>query len=186
MAHEDIPLIDACPTDAAAREAVLGITRTAFLINPQTGERIEGDTPPEMALVEALFARGAVDHLHTAALGDRIVGYILYARGSLGGHAEVRVQGLTIMGVAPDVQRRGIGTRLLAWSVSRLKGACDALFVVGHPEFYPRAGFVQAHTLGLSFPFPAPPEACMVAPLGGRPLPQGVLRYHPIVHELFG
>lgn len=40
---------------------------------------------------------------------------------------------------------------------------------------------MPAHTLGVSFSIPAPQEACMVAPLGDRPLPPGVLSYHPIV-----
>jgi predicted N-acetyltransferase YhbS len=185
MTSEEIQMSDARPGDAAVRDAVLAITRSAFLINPETGVRIEGDTPPELPMVEALFARGAVDHLHAAARGERTVGYILYTRGALSGDPDARVQGLTIMGVEPELQRRGVGTRLLAWSVERLRGACDALFVVGHPRFYPRAGFVPAHTLGLSFPFPAPEEACMVAPLGGRPLSPGVISYHPVVHEFF-
>jgi predicted N-acetyltransferase YhbS len=185
MTNDEIQLLEARPGDAAVREAVLAITRTAFLVDPETGQRIEGDTPRELPMVEALLERGAVDHLHTALLGDRVVGYILYTRGALSGNPGLHVQGLTIMGVAPQLQRRGIGTRLLVWSVEQMKGACDALFVVGHPRFYPLAGFVPAHTLGLSFSFPAPEDACMVAPVDGRPLPPGVLSYHPILHEFF-
>jgi putative acetyltransferase len=185
LMKDEILLLEARPDDAVARAAVLAITRVAFLINPETGKRIEGDTPPELPMVEALLDRGAVDHLHAARLGDRVVGYILYTRGALSGSPGLHVQGLTIMGVAPQLQRRGIGTRLLVWSVGKLTGSCDALFVVGHPRFYPLAGFVPAHTLGLSFSFPAPEDACMVAPVGGRPLPPGVLSYHPIVQEFF-
>jgi putative acetyltransferase len=184
MTRDDLHFLAARNDDAKLRDEVLTITRTAFLINPETGQRIAGDTPPELPLVEALFARGAVDHLHAALRDDRVVGYILYTRGALAGAADVHVQGLTIMGVETALQRRGIGTRLLGWSVERMRGACDALFVVGHPRFYPSAGFVPAHTLGLSFSFPAPEAACMVARLGG-PLPPGVLSYHPVVHEFF-
>jgi predicted N-acetyltransferase YhbS len=183
--RKELRMMTARPDDAAVREAVLAITRTAFLINPETGKRIEGDTPNELPMVEALFARGAVDHLHVAAMGERIVGYILYSRGSLGGAPDVHVQGLMIMGVEPGLQRRGIGTRLLAWSVERMRGRCDALFVLGHPRFYPRAGFVTAKSLGLSFSIPAPEEACMAMSVSDRPLPPGVLSYHPIVRELF-
>jgi putative acetyltransferase len=183
MANDEIRLLEARPDDAAVRGAVLAITRAAFIINPQTGLRIVGDTPPELPMVEALFDRGAVAHLHAAARGERIVGYILYTRGDLGGNPSVRVQGLTIMGVEPELQRRGVGTRLLVWSVERMRGECEALFVLGHPRFYPVAGFVPAHTLGVSFSISAPQEACMVAPLGDRPLPPGVLSYHPIVNE---
>jgi predicted N-acetyltransferase YhbS len=187
MAMGEILLEAARPDDSAAADAVRAITRTAFLVNPETGRRIEGDTPPELGLVDAFFDRGAVDHLHVARLGGEIVGYVLYARGALSGADELQVQGLTIMAIAPERQRRGLGTALLRWSVERLRGSCDALFVLGHPRFYPRAGFVTAKSLGLSFSIPAPEEACLVLPLGERPLPRGgVFSYHPVLHELFG
>jgi len=173
------------PGDSADREAVATITRTAFLVNPETGVPIEGDTPKELPMVQALFDRSAVDHLHLAVRGDQVVGYVLYTRGTLTGNPGVHVQGLTIMGIAPRLQRQGIGTRLLLWSVRQMRGSCDALFVLGHPRFYPLAGFEPSDALGISFSFPAPREACMMAPLGDRPLLPGVLSYHPIVHEFF-
>jgi predicted N-acetyltransferase YhbS len=169
--------------ETEVRRAVLEITRLAFLINPVTGERIKGERPVELAMVEAFCDRKAVDHLHLALLDGRAVGYIIYARGSLTENPEVRVQGLTIMGVHPEFQRKTIGTRLLTWSVRQMRESCDALFVLGHPGFYPRAGFVPAHTLGLTFSIPAPKEACMVAPLSARRLSPGVISYHPIVNE---
>jgi predicted N-acetyltransferase YhbS len=89
------------------------------------------------------------------------------------------------MGIAPQLQRQGIGTRLLLWSVQQMRGSCDALFVLGHPRFYPLAGFVPTDALGISFSFPAPSEACMIARLSDRPLSPGVVSYHPIVHEFF-
>lgn len=178
-----IELLAAAADDAAAREAVLRITRAAFRIDPVTGVRIAGDTPPELPLVEALFARGAVDHLHLAAEDGRIAAYVLYARGRSAGDPGLRVQGLVIMGVEPARQRRGIGTRLLRWSVDRLRGACDLAIVLGHPAFYARAGFVEARSLGLEFPYPAPPAACRAAVLGDRPIAPGAVAYHPIVDE---
>jgi putative acetyltransferase len=135
--------------------------------------------------VEALFARNAVDHLHIATLNGEIVAYVLYCRGEVTNNPSVHVQGLTIMGVLPERQRQGIGTELLAWSVAKLRGACDALFVVGHPEFYARAGFVEARELGIEFSFPAPSPVCRIAVLGEQRLAPGVASYHPVVHEFF-
>ncbi|HUT79478.1 MAG TPA: GNAT family N-acetyltransferase [Polyangia bacterium] len=176
----------AARTDAAdVLEVVRAITRAAFLVNPETGLRIDGDTPPELPMVEALLARGVAERLHVAVLEGEVVAYVLYTRGALSSDPEARVLGLTIMGVAPPLQRRGIGTRLLDWSVLNLEGACDALFVVGHPDFYARAGFVEAADLGLSFPFPAPSPACRVRVSPGRALSPGVLSYHPVVCSFF-
>ena len=145
-----------------AGERILEITRSAFLINPETGKRIEGDTPLEVPMVRALFERGAVEALHVALCDREIVGYVLYSEGSITENPGVRVLALTIMGVAPEFQRQGIGTTLLCESVKELRGACDALFVLGHPSFYPRAGFVLSAQFGISFSFPAPVEACMI------------------------
>jgi hypothetical protein len=50
MTNNEIQLLEARPDDAAIREAVLAITRAAFLVNPMTGQRIEGDTPSELPM----------------------------------------------------------------------------------------------------------------------------------------
>jgi predicted N-acetyltransferase YhbS len=171
------------PRDAAAREAVREITRAAFLIDPVTQRRIEGDTPPELPMVDAFFAQDAADHLHVAEEGGRIAAYVLYSRGALDSDPDLRAEGLTIMGVLPARQRQGIGTALLAWSVQRLRGAYDLLFVLGHPDFYARAGFVEAESLGLRFTYEAPKEACRVLLRDGLRVEPGVVSYHPIVSE---
>ncbi|MCU0665281.1 MAG: hypothetical protein MUC50_23510, partial [Myxococcota bacterium] len=75
--HAPLELRTTKSDDANVYEAVRRITRIAFLINPETGLRIEGDTPTELPLVEALFARNAVDHLHIATLNGEIVAYVL-------------------------------------------------------------------------------------------------------------
>jgi predicted N-acetyltransferase YhbS len=171
------------PHDPAVRQAVREITRAAFLIDPVTGRRIEGDTPSELPMVNAFFARDAVDHLHVAEEGGRVAAYVLYSRGTLDSCPGLRLLGLTIMGVLPERQRRGIGTALLAWSVARLRRACDGLFVLGHPDFYARAGFVEAASLGLRFTFAAPKEACRVLLRDGLRVEPGIVSYHPIVGD---
>jgi GNAT superfamily N-acetyltransferase len=73
-------------------------------------------------MVEALLVRGVAEHLYVAVLEGEAVAYVLYTRGALSSDPEARVLGLTIMGVAPPLQRRGIGTRLLDWSARKLEG----------------------------------------------------------------
>ena len=54
-----------------------------------------------------------------------------------------------------------------------------AVVVLGHPEYYPRFGFVPAHTFGLSCEFPSPPEAFMAIELDAGALAgiTGMVRY---------
>lgn len=56
------------------------------------------------------------------------------------------------------------------------------VFVLGHPTYYPRFGFVPAAPLGLRCEYPVPEEVFMVAELAtasirGR---RGLVRYHPL------
>ena len=51
--------------------------------------------------------------------------------------------------------------------------------LVGHPEYYPRFGFVPAHTKGLECEFPVPQGAFMALELDDGALAgsSGVVRY---------
>jgi putative acetyltransferase len=52
---------------------------------------------------------------------------------------------LTPLAVRPDRQRVGIGSRLMDFALKSLEARGEALFfVIGHPEYYPRAGFCSA------------------------------------------
>jgi putative acetyltransferase len=49
---------------------------------------------------------------------------------------------LTPLAVRPDRQRLGIGTQLMDYALKSLEARGETLFfVLGHPRFYPRAGF---------------------------------------------
>ena len=49
---------------------------------------------------------------------------------------------LTPLAVRPDRQRLGIGTQLMDYALKSLEAHGETLFfVLGHPSFYPRAGF---------------------------------------------
>jgi len=61
--------------------------------------------------------------------------------------------------VLPDEQSRGIGGRLIEEGLRRLReSGVDLVFVLGHPEYYPRHGFVPAGALGYEAPYPVPEE----------------------------
>jgi predicted N-acetyltransferase YhbS len=180
-----IRLINVDPSNEAVRAAVLHITHTAFMIDPETGEPIESDTPSELPMTAAMMDRGAVKHLHAATIKGEIVAYVLYTEGTVTNNPGIQALGLTIMGVLPEHQRKGIGTRLLTWSVEQVQDKWDLLFVLGHPKFYPLAGFVTADSLNMTFAIPAPKEACMVKRTSGRAVMPGIIDYNSIVHEFF-
>jgi len=72
--------------------------------------------------------------------------------------------GLAPMAIAPERQRQGIGSRLIEAGLKVLRQqACPFVIVLGHPEYYPRFGFVPASGHGLACQWEGvPDEAFMV------------------------
>ncbi len=138
----------------------------------------------EADLVDAL--RGSChDRISLVALEqDRIVGHILFTpviietqAGPVGGY------GLAPMAVVPELQRTGIGSALVRAGIEQLhRAGCPFVVVVGHPEYYPRFGFVRASTCGIRCQWESIPEAAfMVLVLQSSYGSQlaGVAKYRP-------
>ena len=139
------------------------------------------DTPFEARLVDAL--RGSPDSIAlVAALGDRVIGHILFTPVAIDPPASIRVAGLAPMSVRPEHQRLGVGGRLIRAGLDECRRlGYGAVVLVGHPDYYPRFGFVPAHTKGLTCEFAVPHEAFMVLELEPDALAgvSGVVRYRP-------
>jgi len=141
------------------------------------------DGPSEAAIVDAV--RGTPDAISLVAVegGDRIVGHILFTPVRIDGSPlAIRAAGLAPMAVLPDYQRRGIGTQLVHAGLDACGAAgYEIVVVVGHPEYYPRFGFVPGSTKGLEWEYPVPAEAFMVVELRGGALEgaHGIVRYRP-------
>ena len=90
----------------------------------------------------------------------RIVGHILFTKSVVKGAAEsVSARILAPLAVLPAAQRMGVGERLITEGLRHLKAAgVELVFVLGHPEYYPRSGFVPAGVLGFQAPYPIPAE----------------------------
>lgn len=99
--------------------------------------------------------------------GERAVGHIMFTPATLVGDATLSVWILAPLAVLPSAQRRGVGGALIENGIGRLEaGGADLVFVLGHPDYYPRHGFEPAIPLGLDAPYPiTPPEAWMVRAL---------------------
>ncbi len=118
---------------------------------------------PEIAeLVADLFDdRTADPSLSLVAVEkNRLIGHILFTKATLSGHTDsVKIQLLAPLAIRPEFQKKGGGGRLIKEGLKRLKASGTQLvFVLGHPEYYPRSGFRPAGVLGFSAPYPIPDE----------------------------
>jgi predicted N-acetyltransferase YhbS len=125
--------------------------------------------PGEGLLVVRLRAHPAfIPALSLVAVADGLVaGYLLLFPVTIEG-VGTRTQSLALapMAVAPALQRKGIGSRLVEDAAAR---ACTlgygSIIVVGHPGYYSRFGFRPASRWGIRAPFPVPDEAFLALEL---------------------
>ncbi len=137
-------------------------------------------SPAEANLVDALRSSGAVVLSLVAEAEGRIVGHILFSPMSLSEPATAKVVGLAPMAVLPSYQRQGIGSALVREGLLRCREAgYGAVVVLGHPEFYPRFGFIPAARFGLRSEYDVPDDVFMVTELipGALAQASGLIRY---------
>ena len=145
-------------TTEADREAIYRVEAKAF--------GYEKEARLADALLDDPTAR---PRLSLLALEDGLpVGHILFTAARLEG-CPLRVSLLAPLSVVPDAQGKGVGGKLIKAGLQRLaEEGVDLVFVLGHPGYYPRLGFVPAGPYGLGAPYPIPDEhadAWMVLPL---------------------
>jgi putative acetyltransferase len=145
-----------------------------------TNEQAFG-TAAEAQLVDALRSvAGSISLVATG--GSQIVGHILFTPAVVTAAADARVAALAPMAVRPGWQRQGVGSRLIRAGLEACRNAgYTAVVVIGHPEYYPRFGFVPAAPRGLRSEFDVPPEVFMVLELEDGALARfnGLVRYQP-------
>jgi len=126
-----------------------------------------GDWPALSALYPAAFPdedllpvlaellRPGHDILSLVALrAGAPVGHILFTRARIAGRSE-RLDLLAPLAVAPDVQRRGIGSALVRAGFARLARAGSAqVEVLGDPAYYGRLGFLREDLVLPPYPLP--------------------------------
>jgi len=105
--------------------------------------------------------RTALPILSLVAMEEsRIVGHVLFTKADVVGSGE-SVSGsiLAPLAVRPGSQSKGVGGGLIGEGLRQLKqSGVELVFVLGHPGYYPRSGFVPAGALGFEAPYPIPPE----------------------------
>jgi putative acetyltransferase len=149
----------------------------AVAIRPQTGDDAAGvadllarafsEEPAIVGLEQALSRRSDSWGI-VAAAGDVVVGHVRLTRGWV--DAPDRVVEVLVLGplsVAPELQRQGIGGRLLTDAVALAdRLGAPGVFLEGDPGYYGRQGWRPAAEIGVTPPserIPAP--ACQVVTL---------------------
>jgi putative acetyltransferase len=139
--------------------------------------------PNEADLVDAL-RKTARPHISLVAeVGGQVVGHIFFSPVLIESEDSVfSALGLGPMAVLPEFQRQKIGSELIRHGLGRCRSlGHDVVVVVGHPEYYPRFGFIPAKNKGLTCEFPVPDEVFMVVELreGALAGHKGVVKYRP-------
>ncbi|MBU4529973.1 MAG: N-acetyltransferase [Hoeflea sp.] len=107
-----------------------------------------------------------------AEAGDATVGHILFTLCEIAG-SEDRAALLAPLAVAPEWQRKGIGSALIREGLSRLeREGVVHVYVLGDPAYYGRNGFTPEPAIAPPYPLPAEwREAWQSLGLGSAPSP---------------
>lgn len=113
---------------------------------------------------------------------EEIVGHILFTPVELvGDDSGLKLMGLAPMAVLSKLKKKGIGSQLVKIGIENCSTqGYDAIVVLGHPEYYPKFGFVPSEKYGIKSEYDAPDEAFMVLELKESSLKNknGIIKYH--------
>lgn len=117
----------------------------------------------EARLVDLLRKEPGYGPSLVAEVDGQVVGHVLFSRAEIACEDGVvrEVSNLAPVGVFPEFQRQGIGSRLIREAMSNIS---IPIIVLGHETYYPRFGFEPAseHGIAWSYEEEPTPEAFMV------------------------
>lgn len=141
----------------------------------------------ESELVDKLRKRDVLTISLVAVQDGEVVGHIAFSPVRIeSGTSSFKAIALAPMAVLPGHQQKGIGSQLVRAGLEECRRiAYEIVFLVGHPDYYPRFGFVLAKPKGVGCEFQVPEEAWMLlelreGALAGR---QGVAKFEPEFKE---
>ena len=127
----------------------------------------------EASIVDKLRNRNALTISLVATTENEVVGHIAFSPVMIESQcSSFEAVALAPMAVLPAHQRKGIGSQLVRAGLEECRRlGHDIVVVLGHPDYYPRFGFVSAKQKGIDCEFEVPDEAWMVLELR-----EGILR----------
>lgn len=139
-------------------------------------------TEAEANLVNALRSSGCAYISLVAEVGINLVGHILFTPVELiGSKNKLKIMGLAPMAVSKQQQNKMIGSKLVETGLEYCQSlGYDAVVVLGHPNYYPKFGFVPSAKFGIKSEYQVPDEVFMILELAPDSLKnqEGVIKYH--------
>lgn len=129
------------------------LTRAAFN-NPDRVERSQIGCPMEHHMVHRLREKDGIMNLNfVAEMNGRIVGHIIYSHAHIlqTDGSKIDVLDFGPISVCPEMQKAGVGSALMKHSIEEAKKlGYGAILFFGHPDYYPRFGFVDAREFNIT------------------------------------
>jgi len=145
------------------------------------------ETPAEAKLIYSLREHAEPIISLVAEENENVVGHIMFSPVSLTGYPNVKMMGLGPMAVSPQHQRKGIGSELVRTGLEHCQQhGFAAVVVLGHPDYYPRFGFLSASGFGIDSEYEVSDEVFMAIELQEKVLrgKAGRVKYHPAFGNL--
>ena len=128
-----------------------------------------------------------VDSL-VAVKDHKLVGHLAISAVTItSGSTVAQALGLGPVAVCPSQQKLGIGKKMITYWLERLARPKDNLIVVlGHPQYYPRFGFMPSKPFEIEWENEVPEEVFMVRELKPAALGKisGIVRYHKAFNQV--
>jgi len=141
----------------------------------------------EAEIIEKLRSRGVLTISLVVVQDNEIVGHIAFSPVQVElKHSSFGAIALAPMSVLPAYQRKGIGSQLVHAGLEECRRLGHEIIVVlGHPDYYPRFGFIPAKPKGIDCEFQVPDEAWMVLELreGALAERRGTVKFQPEFSE---
>lgn len=169
--------------DLTIRPESIGDYDSVRRINEHAFKRSE-----EAKLVDALRQDAQPNISLVAVQSEQVIGHIFFSPVEIISASE-KFAGMALapMAVDPDYQKQGVGGQLVEAGLEKCRQlGHDLVFVLGHPEYYPKFGFERASTWNFKTEFEAPDEAFMVAALQPEALhgKSGLVRFHHLFNNV--
>lgn len=137
----------------------------------------------EATLVDSLRMNARPFISLVALVDDQVVGHISFSPVSIESpRGSFNAIGLAPLSVRPECQNQSIGSKLVREGLNRCARIGETnVVVLGHPNYYPRFGFVPASQKGLRCEYDVADEVFMVLELAPNSLAgrTGLVKYHP-------